>query len=284
LGSSSGWAESFVQDTIAADPSVLGLGNLVVRDKERRQPRAGRLDLLLQNIEDDSRFEVEIQLGPTDESHIIRTIEYWDMERRRFPQYEHTAVIVAEEITSRFFNVISLFNQTLPIVAIKLTALQLGDKSTLLFTRVLDYLSQGDEEDEKSQVTDRAYWEGKTSLETMISVDRFFQIVKDVVPSAILEFKKLSVPIKLSGQYRRLLTLHPRKRALRISLHIKQDADIEKQIDESGIDYDNYDERRRRYVLRLVPSDIKNQVPLLKELVKKVYIEQSESPDFESDE
>ena len=30
-----------------------------------------------------------------DESHIIRTIEYWDIERRRYPQYEHVAVIVA---------------------------------------------------------------------------------------------------------------------------------------------------------------------------------------------
>jgi len=41
------------------------------------------------------RYEVEIQLGATDESHIIRTIEYWDIERKRYPQYEHTAVIVA---------------------------------------------------------------------------------------------------------------------------------------------------------------------------------------------
>ena len=49
------------------------------------------------------------QLGKTDESHIIRTIEYWDIERKRYPQYDHTAVIVAEEITSRFLNVIGLF-------------------------------------------------------------------------------------------------------------------------------------------------------------------------------
>ena len=47
-----------------------------------------------------TRYEVEIQLGTTDESHIIRTIEYWDIERRRYPQYDHVAVIVAEEITA----------------------------------------------------------------------------------------------------------------------------------------------------------------------------------------
>lgn len=41
---------------------------------------------------------------------MIRTIEYWDIERKRYPQYEHCAVIIAEDITSRFLNVIQLFN------------------------------------------------------------------------------------------------------------------------------------------------------------------------------
>ena len=54
---------------------------LVLRDKERIQPRAGRLDLLLQDPESKRRYEVEIQLGSTDEAHIIRTIEYWDLEK-----------------------------------------------------------------------------------------------------------------------------------------------------------------------------------------------------------
>lgn len=67
--------EKWVQELIAADPAILGLGDLVLRDKERIQPRAGRLDLLLQDPDTKRRFEVEIQLGATDETHIIRTIE-----------------------------------------------------------------------------------------------------------------------------------------------------------------------------------------------------------------
>jgi len=69
---------------------------------------------LLVNPEENLRYEVEIQLGATNESHIIRTIEYWDIERRRYPQYDHTAVIIAEDITSRFLNVITLFNGLSP--------------------------------------------------------------------------------------------------------------------------------------------------------------------------
>ena len=111
-------SEKWVQDRISDDPSILGLGNLILRDKERIQPRAGRLDLLLQDAEANRRYEVEIQLGKTDESHTIRTIKYWDIERKRYPQYDHTAVIVAENITSRFLNVISLFNGMVPLLAL----------------------------------------------------------------------------------------------------------------------------------------------------------------------
>jgi hypothetical protein len=39
--------EKWVQELIAADPTIIGLGDLVLREKERIQPRAGRLDLLL---------------------------------------------------------------------------------------------------------------------------------------------------------------------------------------------------------------------------------------------
>src|SRR3989344_9619985 len=101
--------EKWVQEIIANDHSVLGLGDLILKDKERIQPKAGRLDLLLQDADSERRYEGEIQLGKTDESHIIRTIEYWDNERKRYPQYDHVAVIVAEDITSRFSNVIGLF-------------------------------------------------------------------------------------------------------------------------------------------------------------------------------
>jgi hypothetical protein len=90
--------ERWLQDRLAEDPSLLGLGDLVLKDKERIHPKAGRLDLLFQDPESNHRYED--QLGETDESHIIRTIEYWDYERKRYRQYDHTAVIVAEDITS----------------------------------------------------------------------------------------------------------------------------------------------------------------------------------------
>ena len=115
--------EKWLQDRIAEDPTIIGLGETVLLARERPQERAGRLDLLLTSPDQDRRYEVELMLGATDESHIIRCIEYWDIERRRYPGYEHCAVLIAEDITSRFLNVIGLLAGTVPLVAIQLNAL-----------------------------------------------------------------------------------------------------------------------------------------------------------------
>lgn len=133
-----GFDEFWLQDQIAADPSILGLGELEVVKREKRQSSGGKLDMLLEAPEDMGMYEVEVMLGATDESHIIRTIEYWDIERRRWPKRPHTAVLVAEKITRRFFNVIQLMSHSLPIVAIQASLIEAEGKRILHFTSVLD--------------------------------------------------------------------------------------------------------------------------------------------------
>ena len=174
------FSEAWVQDLIVADPAILGLGELVLRARERIQPRAGRLDLLLQDPETRRRYEVELQLGATDESHIIRTIEYWDIERKRYPQYDHCAVIIAEDITSRFLNVISLFNGTIPLIAIQMQVLQVGEHHTLNFTTVINELTRGlvdEDEDAQAAPADRAYWEHRSSRQMLQLTDELFALV-----------------------------------------------------------------------------------------------------------
>ena len=123
LRQSPDFSESWLHDRISDDPSVLGLGELDVLERERVQRGDGRIDMLLTDSENNARFEVEIMLGATDPSHIVRCIEYWDIERRRYPAYDHVAVLVAENITSRFLNVMSLLAGSIPLVAIQLNAL-----------------------------------------------------------------------------------------------------------------------------------------------------------------
>jgi hypothetical protein len=141
--------EAWVQQRILEEPSIIGLGNhVVVKAVEKIQPRAGRLDLLLHDDDEDMRYEVEIMLGEVDASHIIRTLEYWDIERKRYPQFEHRAVLIAEKVTGRFLNVIGLFNSAIPFIAIQMTALKFGDHITLQFTKVLDVIELGGEDED----------------------------------------------------------------------------------------------------------------------------------------
>ena len=192
--------EGWLQDLIANNPQILGLGeDVVVRDKERRQTAGGILDLLLENS-DNLRWEVEIQLGATDASHIIRTIEYWDIERKRYPQYEHRAVIVAEEITDRFFNVIALFNGHIPITAIKLTAVkQPGGKVGVLFTKILDAQTRDDESsNDRRPVYNRAYWVEKTSEAWWNRVQKIYADLNDEFGCSP-RYNRTSISLRQSG-------------------------------------------------------------------------------------
>ena len=56
--------------------TLLGLGELRLLAREKPLHGGGRLDLLFTD-DDSTRYEVELQLGSTDETHIIRTLEYW---------------------------------------------------------------------------------------------------------------------------------------------------------------------------------------------------------------
>ena|SRR5439155_26657561 len=92
------FTEAWLRDKIVGDPAILGLGDLDVVGVEKPQFQGGRLDLVLKDDAQDRLYEVELMLGKLDESHIIRAIEYWDNEQKRYRDYKHCAVIVAEDV------------------------------------------------------------------------------------------------------------------------------------------------------------------------------------------
>lgn len=155
LGKNEAWLQKFIFD----NPSVLGLGDLQGVRRERVQSSGGRLDMLLTEPSSNDMYEVEVMLGETDESHIIRTIEYWDSEKRRWPQRKHTAVLVAERINSRFYNVLHLLSLNTPIIGIQCNALEIDGKTGIHFTRIIDAYTEAEVEmDEESSPQDEKIW------------------------------------------------------------------------------------------------------------------------------
>jgi hypothetical protein len=262
--------EKWVQERIAVDPQILGLGDIILKDKERIQPRAGRLDLLFQESDGNQRYEVELQLGALDESHIIRTIEYWDIERKRYPQYDHTAVIIAEDITSRFLNVISILNGTIPLVAIQMNALKIGDRVGLFFTTVLDKINLGfvDEDEEVQEATDRSYWEKKATKQTVAMADELLALVRQFDDSLELKFNKFYVGLARAGRPDNFVIFRPKMNWIAVEPRLKESDEVQNQLDAEGCDVMDYDKRWGRYRIRFKPGEVAKHGTLLIKLLK----------------
>lgn len=268
-----GLNEKWVQDRIAENPAILGMGELILKDKERIQPKAGRLDLLLQDPDSARRFEVELQLGTLDESHIIRTIEYWDIERKRYPMYDHTAVVIAENITSRFLNVLSLFNGSIPIVAIQMNALRVEGKVGLHFTTVLDHVPRGleGEDEETQEITDRNYWESKSNKKMLQAVDQLFTIVKAIDPGLELKYNKFYIGLGKQGVSSLFTLYRPRKAFVRIEPKLPRSPELDEKMDAAGLDVMDYDARWGRYRINLQTEDVEKHKELLQEITRLAY-------------
>jgi hypothetical protein len=263
--------EKAIQEIIAKDPSIIGLGDLVLKDKERIQPRAGRLDLLMQHPETNRRYEIEIQLGKTDESHIIRTIEYWDIEKKRYPQYDHCAVIIAEDITSRFLNVISLFNGFIPLIAIQINAYKFGDEIGLVFTTVLDEMPLGlvEEDEEVQEVTDRDYWLKRGTQATVKMADEMLQLINSFKPGYELKYNKFYIGLARDGQANNFAIFRPKKNFLGIEMKLPKSEETDQLIEQHELDDMGYDSRYGNYRLRLNKGEISKKESTLLTLLQK---------------
>ncbi len=263
--------EKWVQERIAEDPRILGLGNLILRDKERIQPAAGRLDLLLQDENSEKRYEVELQLGKLNESHLIRTIEYWDIERKRYPQYDHCAVIIAEDITSRFLNVLSLLNNTIPLIAIQMRAVKVGDSLSLVFTTVLSEFRRGLEEDEEDsmEVTDRHYWEQRATKRTVELADCILSLIQTFTPNVKLKYNKFYIGLEKEGVVDNWVIFRPKKELIRVEIRYPRSDEMDAWLENNHFDCMEYDKWGRYRLVFRSKEEIKEKQNLLIEFLEK---------------
>lgn len=263
--------EAWLQQILIQNPELLGLGELEFREAERRQISGGRLDLLFVDQASRTRYEVEVQLGATDASHIIRTIEYWDLERNKYPNWEHVAVLIAEEVTSRFLNVISLFNKSIPIILIQIKAVQIGNSVTLVPTTVLNLSSTALEDDDESrdEPTDRNYWAAKGTPETLKMVDELLEIINEIQENTLPKYNKHYIGLLRSGIVNNYVIFKPKKEMVVTEFRLPRAQEIDSVIENSGLDSLTYSKQWGRYRLRLYKSDLQRSREIIKELFVK---------------
>ncbi len=271
LKSHSDFNEAWLHDQIANDTTLLGLGELDLIQRERPQYSGGRLDILLADTEQNVRYEVEVMLGATDPSHIIRCIEYWDIERRMYPAYDHVAVIVAEEITTRFLNVMGLLAGSIPIIAIQLNALKVNDSIVLDFVKVLDQralreddtIGNGDKED-----VDRSWWESKKGADKVQVCDRLLTLVQGETDTTYeLRFRKGRISISSKDSFFPIVACYPKLKFVRIIIKLIDVKPWMTRLEEAGLDADTPRDGRLR--LRLTLADIDDHKDILSELMRQ---------------
>lgn len=275
LQKSSDYNEDWLQDFLFEDPSRLGLGDLRAIERERRQSSGGRLDMLLKDDDNDTLYEVEIMLGKTDESHIIRTIEYWDLERRKNPNYNHVAVIVAEEITNRFFNVISLLSNNIPIIAIQLNALTVNNQLIMNFVKVLDLFciqDLNDIDNGPKEVVTREFWNRKAKKESMQAFDQLMKLIETKGIDTKPTYNKGH--IALSSKRNNFCWPHPRKNRnyclTRFKVGKENIAEVESILLETGLEY-KQNRKGNGVSINLTTSQLKEHSEALFQLAKIAY-------------
>jgi hypothetical protein len=237
---SAGLDERWLQQQIKEDTTILGLGELEILARERRQPRAGKIDFLMYSPETEIYYEVEVMLGTLDESHIIRTIEYWDLERQLRPGAEHRPVIVAEQLTSRFFNVLRLLNRSVPMIAVQLEAFKFDESSIVLHAvTVLDVSEEPPENyvSEDIEETDRKYWERKRDAASLAVVDKIVASMKARGIVDRLRYNKHHIALGSTGV--NFCWFHPRKTAgyCHIEFRLPEERDSQlAELQKSGLD------------------------------------------------
>ncbi len=193
--------EFWLQEKICENPSILTLGNLNVVYKET-ESGGGRLDILLIDRSDDTMYEVEVMLGKTDESHIVRTIAYWDNEQRKWPQRQHFAVLVAESFEKDFFRIIYRFSHSIPIIAIQVNMVEVAGNKALHFSKIIDTFTEPEEEPEKEyKKIDEADW-NESSPSSLEAAKILHEIVKPIYPDSKLHYVQNYISILVKGKSR----------------------------------------------------------------------------------
>lgn len=270
------YSETWLRDTIKEQPAILGLGEDVeVIGTEIPQSGGGRLDMLLHDQDLGKRYEVELMLGSVDESHIIRCIEYWDLERKRYRQYDHVAVIVAEDITQRFLNVIQLFNNSIPLIALKMTALEVGADIALTFVKVLDEIIPGDDLDVPAEKADEGYWCTKASKDSVDLTKQCLGLMHGFNSSLKLNFNKHYVGLGDEFRSNNFIKFRPKKNFLKLEVRVSDLSALQKLLEEKGFEAD-VRAKRSRVVFRLKNGELDAHRVFLMDLFKRSYEENRE--------
>jgi hypothetical protein len=261
-----GLDEYWLQDYICQNPSCLGLGDIELVSKEKKQSSGGRLDILMKGV-DDELYEIEVMLGETDETHIIRTIEYWDIEKKKRPKRQHTAILVAERINTRFYNVINLLSYSVPIIGIQANLYRVGNDVSMIFTKIVDSFEEPEIEDEGEILHGFEFLKGK-SPETAKVIETLTPIIVGCFSDHRINHRKNGATIFIGGERKMGIARRGNKQSsVQYKVSEEDRTAVEELLDLNSISYDY----KNGYIrIWLNPKSLNEHIDVHRKIIEKL--------------
>ena len=138
----------------------------------------------------------------------------------------------------------------------------------MVFTKAIDRISLATDEDEVNEVTDRAYWEKKSTPKILKQVDTVFEAIKEYAPGYELKYNKFYIGLAINGVARNFVSFRPKKNYMYLAMKSPADDTAETKLEEAGLET-TYNARWRERNIRLNSShDYMKNKELLDTLIK----------------
>lgn len=78
---------------------------------------------------------MDLQIGPADDRQVIRLLERWATERKRHARSRCFALLIAEQIESRYRDILRAISKAIPVLVMNMQEVDGGLQSTPLGLR-----------------------------------------------------------------------------------------------------------------------------------------------------
>lgn len=180
-------------------------------------------------------------------------------------------MLVAEEVTARFLNILQLINGVVPIVVLQVSALQVGHQVVLSFTKLLDEVSLGTELEDDPGARTRSWWEGRASAASLKLLDECLDLLRALDPELAPSYQKSYVGVSQNNRPSNFVTFRPLRHGLRVEIRAGNLRWFEDRFAAEGLARLSIDRRWRGLRFVLNPGEVAEHEKLLKSLLRAAY-------------
>ncbi len=125
--------------------------------------------------------------------------------------------------------------------------------------------------EETQEVTDRAYWEKRASPRTVQMADELLDVIREWDPEVSLKYNKFYIGLARDGQPSNFVVFTPKKDWLRLAPRLAATDELQKRLEDEGLDVMDYDRGWGRYRIRLSREDIAKHKETLRAIMRLAY-------------